>query len=111
MITLSQPIVKDQVLVGVISIDVLLSRLEQLLRESTPGIGTLFLVNQHQQILASSVKEAGLRPKPMATQAGYRWHQERFSSSTPFLTPSSSCSIASLCLPCCGPCSVSPHQP
>ncbi|WP_429069226.1 sensor domain-containing diguanylate cyclase [Aeromonas dhakensis] len=78
MITLSQPIVKDQVLVGVISIDVLLSRLEQLLRESTPGIGTLFLVNQHQQILASSVKEAGLRPKPMATQAGYRWLQGAF---------------------------------
>ncbi len=78
MITLSQPIVKDQVLVGVISIDVLLSRLEQLLRESTPEMGTLFLVNQHQQILASSVKEADLRPKPMATQAGYRWHQGAF---------------------------------
>ena len=78
MITLSQPIVKDQVLVGVISIDVLLSRLEQLLRESTPGIGTLFLVNQHQQILASSNQEVDFVPKPSTARDGYHWQQGAF---------------------------------
>lgn len=78
MISLSQPIVKDQVLVGVISIDVLLSRLEQLLDESTPGIGSLFLVNQHQQILASNHQGADFVPKFQAERDSYQWRQGAF---------------------------------
>ncbi|MGV2701917.1 UNVERIFIED_CONTAM: diguanylate cyclase [Aeromonas salmonicida] len=75
MISLSQPIVKDQVLVGVISIDVLLERLDRLLHESTPAIGTLFLVNQHQQILASSAQGADFVPKFQTDRHGYQWRQ------------------------------------
>ena len=111
MITLSQPIVKDQVLVGVISIDVLLSRLEQLLRESTPGIGTLFLVNQHQQILASSNQEVDFAPKPSTAQDGYHWQQGAFQFQ--YAIPDTELTLLHRipCPPCCGPCSASPPRP
>ena len=78
MITLSQPITKAQTLVGVISIDILLGRLEQHLRQPAPQAGTLFLVNQHRQILARSQPGTALPLTPDEAQDGYHWQQGAF---------------------------------
>lgn len=78
MISLSQPIVKDQQLVGVISIDVLLSRLNLLLRDPVPEAGTLFLINQHQQILARSGQEGEFNPSDRTERDSYQWRQGVF---------------------------------
>jgi diguanylate cyclase (GGDEF)-like protein len=75
MVTLSKPIMKDQTLVGVISMDILLTRLEHMLKEHAPHIGTLFLVNQDHQILASSAQGAGFTPQPQADKYRYQWRQ------------------------------------
>ncbi|MFM5029340.1 diguanylate cyclase [Aeromonas rivipollensis] len=75
MITLSQPITQGGQIIGLLSIDIQTSTLEQTLRRLAPQIGTLFLVNQHQQILASS--QSGTAP-PLAREAsreGYHWQQ------------------------------------
>lgn len=78
MITLSKPIVREQMLVGVISMDILLSRLDEMMREHAPRIGTLFLVNQDHHILASSAREHSRAPKPVEAWDGYRWLQGAF---------------------------------
>ena len=75
MITLSQPITQSDQIIGLLSIDIQTSTLEQTLRRLAPQIGTLFLVNQHRQILASS--QSGTAP-PLAREAsreGYHWQQ------------------------------------
>ncbi|MEZ6931717.1 diguanylate cyclase [Aeromonas sp. S16(2024)] len=75
MITLSQPITQGGQIIGLLSIDIQTRTLEQTLRRLAPQIGTLFLVNQHQQILASS--QSGTAP-PLAREAsreGYHWQQ------------------------------------
>lgn len=75
MVTLSKPIVTEQALVGVISIDVLLSRLDHMLKENAPHIGILFLINQDLQVLASSTQEIGFIPKHQVDKNGYQWQQ------------------------------------
>ncbi|WP_346205100.1 sensor domain-containing diguanylate cyclase [Aeromonas salmonicida] len=75
MVTLSKPIMRDQTLVGVISMDILLSHIEHMLREHAPHIGTLYLVNQDHQILASSAQEANFIPQPQADKNHYHWRQ------------------------------------
>lgn len=78
MITLSQPITQAQKVVGVLSIDILLSHLERALRQPGPQIGTLFLANAHRQILARS--QHGTAPPLLESEQGgeYRWQRGAF---------------------------------
>ncbi|WP_310598107.1 diguanylate cyclase domain-containing protein [Aeromonas aquatica] len=78
MITLSQPITHARKVVGVLSIDILLSHLEQALQKPGPQTGTLFLVNAHQQILARS--QPGTAPPLIRgeQQDEYHWQQGAF---------------------------------
>lgn len=75
MVTLSQPITQTGEITGLISIDIETATLAQTLRRLAPQVGTLFLVNAHQQILASS--QSGTAP-PLTRQAqqeAYHWQQ------------------------------------
>lgn len=83
MITLSQPILHAQKVVGVLSIDILLSHLEQALRHPGPQTGTLFLANSHRQILARS--QPGTAPPliPGEPQDEYHWQRGAFQLSHP----------------------------
>ncbi len=110
MITLSQPIVKDQVLVGVISIDVLLSRLEQLLRESTQVLAPCFWSTS---ISRSRQQQSGGRLRPKAVN-GAGWlplaagaFQFQYAIPDTELTLLHRIPLS----PCCGPCSASPPRP
>ena len=78
MITLSQPITQIGQIIGLLSIDIEIATLEQTLRRLSPQSGTLFLVNQHRQILASS--QSGTAPplKQEASRADYHWQQGAF---------------------------------
>ncbi|MCQ4053867.1 sensor domain-containing diguanylate cyclase [Aeromonas sp. SG16] len=77
MITMSQPLYKGSTLVGVISMDVLLSRLHQQLQALTPKLGGYLLINQYDQVLACSNSD----PHPqqhLAPDDQYRWNQGGF---------------------------------
>ncbi|WP_349921457.1 sensor domain-containing diguanylate cyclase [Aeromonas veronii] len=78
MITLSQPIVKGQKVVGLLSIDILLEKLDQALQQPAPQLGTSFLVNQHGQLLARS--QPGEAPLRFNVDQGsdYQWQQGAF---------------------------------
>ena len=75
MITLSQPITQGGQIIGLLSIDIQTVTLAQTLHRLAPRIGTLFLLNAHQQILASS--QSGTAPPPVRTaqSAEYEWQQ------------------------------------
>ncbi|MFB2865296.1 diguanylate cyclase [Aeromonas sp. MdU4] len=74
MVTMSQPLYKDGALVGMISMDVLLARLQQQLEQLTPALGEYLLLNQYHQVLASSVREPVI-PGDLAPSRQYRWRQ------------------------------------
>lgn len=78
MITLSQPIVKGQKVAGLLSIDILLEKLDQALQHPAPQLGTSFLVNQHGQVLARS--QPGETPQRFNVDQGsdYQWQQGAF---------------------------------
>ncbi|CAJ1817573.1 hypothetical protein PEKONANI_01652 [Aeromonas jandaei] len=77
MVTMSQPLYKEGKLIGMISMDLQLSRLHQQLRELTPSLGGYLLINQYDQVLACSDSN----PPPeqsLAPSDNYRWHQGAF---------------------------------
>ncbi|PJG57911.1 sensor domain-containing diguanylate cyclase [Aeromonas cavernicola] len=74
MVTLSQPLFKDDKLVGMISIDILQTRLHQLLQQLTPSLGNLSLINQFQQVLASSDSQPFV-PSSLTPADKYHWQQ------------------------------------
>ncbi|MCE9849591.1 diguanylate cyclase [Aeromonas allosaccharophila] len=76
MITMSQPLYKDGTLVGMISMDVLLARLQQQLNQLTPALGEYLLLNQYHQVLASSARQPVI-PQDPAPTGEYRWRQGR----------------------------------
>ncbi|BBS16166.1 sensor domain-containing diguanylate cyclase [Aeromonas caviae] len=75
MITLSQPITQGGQIIGLLSIDIQTVTLAQTLHRLAPRIGTLFLLNAHQQILASSQSGAAPPPVRTAQSAEYEWQQ------------------------------------
>ncbi|WP_148610459.1 sensor domain-containing diguanylate cyclase [Aeromonas sobria] len=74
MITLSQPLYQDDTLVGMINIDILLAHLQQQLNTLTPALGKYLLLNQYQQVLASSAPQP-LVPKNAEPTAEYQWRE------------------------------------
>ncbi|MFQ1765506.1 diguanylate cyclase [Aeromonas veronii] len=74
MVTMSQPLYKEGTLVGMISMDVLLARLQQQLDKLTPELGQYLLLNQYHQVLASSAHELVPPPEPLST-GQYLWRQ------------------------------------
>lgn len=74
MVTMSQPLYKDGTLVGMISMDVLLARLQQQLDKLTPALGEYLLLNQYHQVLASSAQQPVLPQNPEPT-GEYQWRQ------------------------------------
>lgn len=78
MITLSQPITKAQKVVGLLSIDILLTNLERALQQPAPQVGTLFLVNQHKQVLARSQPGTAPPLRYGEERDDYRWQQGAF---------------------------------
>lgn len=74
MVTMSQPLYKDGSLVGMISMDVLLSRLQLQLDRLTPALGQYLLLNQYHQVLASSTKEPRI-PQDLAPTVQYQWRE------------------------------------
>ena len=74
MITLSQPLYQDDTLVGMINIDILLAHLQQQLNTLTPALGKYLLLNQHQQVLASSAPQPVV-PKNAEPTAEYQWRE------------------------------------
>ena len=78
MITLSQPITKAQKVVGLLSIDILLANLERALQQPAPQVGTLFLINQHRQVLARSQPGTAPPLRHDREQDRYRWQQGAF---------------------------------
>ncbi|WP_434666451.1 sensor domain-containing diguanylate cyclase [Aeromonas sp. NJAU223] len=78
MITLSQPITKAQKVVGLLSIDISLDYLESALLQPPPQLGTLFLINQHRQILARSQPGSAPPQRHGDEQGDYHWQQGAF---------------------------------
>lgn len=78
MITLSQPIKTAQKVVGLLSIDILLEHLESALQQPPPQLGTLFLINQHRQILARSQPGSAPPQRHGEEQDDYHWQQGAF---------------------------------
>ncbi|MBL0544716.1 diguanylate cyclase [Aeromonas jandaei] len=77
MVTMSQPLYKEGKLVGMISMDLLLSRLHQQLRELTPDLGGYLLINQYDQVLACS--DSDPHPQPNLVPGDhYQWRQGAF---------------------------------
>ncbi|WP_033135151.1 sensor domain-containing diguanylate cyclase [Aeromonas finlandensis] len=74
MVTMSQPLYKDGTLVGMISMDVLLARLQQQLDKLTPALGEYLLLNQYHQVLASSAQQPVL-PQNSEPTGEYQWRQ------------------------------------
>ncbi|MCX7128105.1 sensor domain-containing diguanylate cyclase [Aeromonas sp.] len=74
MITLSQPLYQDDTLVGMINIDILLAHLQQQLNTLTPALGKYLLLNQYQQVLASSAPQPVV-PKNAEPTAEYQWRE------------------------------------
>jgi len=74
MVTMSQPLYKDGTLVGMISMDVLLARLQQQLDQLTPALGGYLLLNQYHQVLASSARQPVVPQDPEPT-GEYQWRQ------------------------------------
>ena len=74
MITLSQPLYQDDTLVGMINIDILLAHLQQQLNTLTPALGKYLLLNQYQQVLASSAPQPVV-PKNTEPTAEYQWRE------------------------------------
>jgi diguanylate cyclase (GGDEF)-like protein len=74
MITLSQPLYQDDILVGMINIDILLAHLQQQLNTLTPALGKYLLLNQYQQVLASSARQPVV-PKNTEPTAEYQWRE------------------------------------
>lgn len=74
MVTMSQPLYKDGTLVGMISMDVLLARLQQQLDKLTPALGEYLLLNQYHQVLASSAQQPVVPQNPEPT-GEYQWRQ------------------------------------
>lgn len=74
MVTMSQPLYKEGVLVGMINMDVLLNRLQQQLAQLAPALGEYLLLNQYYQVLASSVREPEI-PQESDPSVEYHWRQ------------------------------------
>ncbi|MGL5975069.1 MAG: sensor domain-containing diguanylate cyclase [Aeromonas sobria] len=74
MVTMSQPLYKDGSLVGMISMDILLSRLQSQLNQLTPALGEYLLLNHYQQVLASSARQPVV-PKNTEPTAEYQWRE------------------------------------
>ncbi|WP_323978178.1 sensor domain-containing diguanylate cyclase [Aeromonas veronii] len=74
MVTMSQPLYKDGSLVGMISMDILLSRLQLQLDRLTPALGEYLLLNQYHQVLASSTPQPEI-PRDLAPTAHYQWRE------------------------------------
>ncbi|MGY3943223.1 sensor domain-containing diguanylate cyclase [Aeromonas tecta] len=78
MITLSQPIAKAKKVVGMLSIDILLANLERALQQPAPQVGTLFLINQHRQVLARSQPGTAPPLRYGEERDRYHWQQGAF---------------------------------
>ncbi|WP_421200084.1 sensor domain-containing diguanylate cyclase [Aeromonas enteropelogenes] len=74
LITLSRPLYQDGHLVGMLSMDIQLSRLHQQLDELIPELGDYMLVNQYRQVLASSAANA-VAPADLIPSSTYLWQQ------------------------------------
>lgn len=74
MVTMSQPLYKDGSLVGMISMDILLSRLQSQLNQLAPALGEYLLLNQYHQVLASSAHQPVVPQDPEPTDE-YQWQQ------------------------------------
>ncbi|HDO1315298.1 sensor domain-containing diguanylate cyclase [Aeromonas veronii] len=74
MVTMSQPLYKDGSLVGMISMDILLSRLQSQLNQLAPALGEYLLLNQYHQVLASSALQPVVPQDPEPTDE-YQWQQ------------------------------------
>lgn len=74
MVTMSQPLYKDGSLVGMISMDILLSRLQSQLNQLAPALGEYLLLNQYHQVLASSAHQPVVPQDPEPTDE-YQWRQ------------------------------------
>ncbi|WP_421295947.1 sensor domain-containing diguanylate cyclase [Aeromonas sp. 604534] len=74
MVTMSQPLYKDGSLVGMISMDILLSRLQSQLNQLAPALGEYLLLNQYHQVLASSARQP-VAPQNTEPTGEYQWRQ------------------------------------
>ncbi|WP_234915144.1 GGDEF domain-containing protein [Aeromonas veronii] len=74
MVTMSQPLYKDGSLVGMISMDILLSRLQSQLNQLAPALGEYLLLNQYHQVLASSARHPVV-PQDSEPTDEYQWRQ------------------------------------
>ncbi|WP_443111955.1 hypothetical protein [Aeromonas sp.] len=74
LITLSRSLYKEGHLVGMLSMDIQLSRLHQQLDELTPKLGDYMLVNQYRQVLASGATNTAT-PADLLLSSTYLWQQ------------------------------------